>query len=62
MARGSLSSHPDAQQVAGGDAVGRVQLAPWAVLAPAAATVVTVMIFNLLGDAVRDALDPEVRT
>ena len=39
-----------------------IQLAPWAVLAPAAATVVTVMIFNLLGDAVRDALDPEVRT
>ena len=36
------------------------QLAPWAVLAPAAATVVTVMVFNLLGDAVRDALDPEV--
>ena len=37
-----------------------LQLAPWAVLAPAAATVVTVMVFNLLGDAVRDALDPEV--
>ncbi len=37
-----------------------IQLAPWAVLAPAAATVVTVMVFNLLGDAVRDALDPEV--
>ena len=38
-----------------------LQLAPWAVLAPAAATVVTVMVFNLLGDAVRDALDPEVQ-
>ena len=36
-----------------------IQLAPWAVLAPAAATIVTVMIFNYLGDCVRDALDVE---
>ncbi len=34
-----------------------MQLAPWAVLAPAAATIVTVMVFNCLGDSVRDALD-----
>ena len=34
-----------------------IQLAPWAVLAPAGATVVTVMIFNYLGDAVRDLAD-----
>ena len=34
-----------------------IQLAPWAVLAPAAATVLTVMIFNYLGDCVRDYLD-----
>ena len=34
-----------------------MQLAPWAVLAPAAATVLTVMVFNCLGDCVRDALD-----
>ena len=34
-----------------------MQLAPWAVLAPAIATIVTVMIFNYLGDCVRDALD-----
>ena len=34
-----------------------IQLAPWAVLAPAAATIVTVMVFNYLGDCVRDALD-----
>ncbi|MBO4360064.1 MAG: ABC transporter permease, partial [Eubacteriaceae bacterium] len=27
-----------------------IQLAPWAVLAPAAATIITVMIFNYLGD------------
>ena len=36
-----------------------IQLAPWAVLAPAGATVVTVMIFNYLGDCVRDYLDVE---
>ena len=34
-----------------------IQLAPWAVLAPAAATILTVMIFNCLGDCLRDALD-----
>ena len=38
-----------------------IQLAPWAVLAPALATVLTVMVFNCLGDCVRDALDVEVR-
>ena len=37
-----------------------IQLAPWAVLAPAAATILTVMIFNYLGDCVRDVLDVEV--
>ena len=36
-----------------------IQLAPWAVLAPAAATILTVMIFNYLGDCVRDVLDTE---
>jgi peptide/nickel transport system permease protein len=34
-----------------------IQLAPWAVLAPAGATVLTVMVFNYLGDCVRDCLD-----
>lgn len=34
-----------------------IQLAPWTVLAPAGATVLTVMIFNCLGDAVRDLAD-----
>ncbi len=33
-----------------------LQRAPWAVLAPAIATIVTVMIFNYLGDCVRDVL------
>lgn len=36
-----------------------MQLAPWATLAPAGATVVTVMIFNCLGDCLRDCLDVE---
>ncbi len=31
-----------------------MQLAPWATLAPAAAVVVTVVVFNCLGDAARD--------
>ena len=34
-----------------------LQLAPWAVLAPAIATIITVMIFNYLGDCMRDVLD-----
>ena len=34
-----------------------MQLAPWAVLAPAVATIITVMVFNCLGDCVRDWLD-----
>lgn len=34
-----------------------LQLAPWAVLAPSAAVVLTVALFNLLGDAARDCLD-----
>ena len=36
-----------------------LQLAPWAVLAPAVATIITVMIFNYLGDCMRDYLDVE---
>ena len=36
-----------------------IQLAPWAVLAPAFATILTVMVFNYLGDCVRDVLDTE---
>lgn len=34
-----------------------IQLAPWAVLAPAAAMLLTVMIFNYWGDSVRDLMD-----
>lgn len=34
-----------------------LQLAPWSVLAPAIAVIITVMVFNYLGDAVRDLMD-----
>lgn len=36
--------------------------APWLALMPGAAIFVTVMAFNLLGDGLRDALDPRLRT
>ena len=39
-----------------------LQIAPWMVLAPGLAIFVTVMIFNLLGDAIRDYMDPRNRT
>jgi peptide/nickel transport system permease protein len=35
--------------------------APWLLLAPAVALSITVLAFNFLGDAVRDALDPRLR-
>ena len=38
-----------------------LQISPWMVLAPGAAIFVTVMIFNLLGDTVRDYMDPKER-
>ncbi len=34
-----------------------IQIAPWAVLAPAAATIITIIVFNYLGDAVMDYRD-----
>ena len=34
-----------------------VQLAPWSVFVPAVAVIITVMVFNYLGDAVRDYSD-----
>lgn len=42
---------------------GRVMLqtAPWMVLAPGGAIFITVMIFNLLGDTIRDYMDPKQR-
>ena len=36
-----------------------LQISPWVILAPGFAIFITVMVFNLLGDTVRDLLDPE---
>jgi len=41
---------------------GFLQLAPWAAIAPGAAIALTVLGFNLLGDGLRDALDPRLRS
>lgn len=41
---------------------GFLQLAPWAAIAPGVAIGVTVLGFNLLGDGLRDALDPRLRS
>lgn len=38
-----------------------LQISPWIVLAPGGAIFITVMIFNLLGDTLRDYLDPRKR-
>lgn len=38
-----------------------LQHAPWLTLFPGGAILITVMIFNLLGDSVRDMLDPKQR-
>ena len=45
------------------EATSRGQLSrfPWLALAPGVAITLTVLAFNLLGDAVRDALDPRLR-
>lgn len=39
-----------------------LQTAPWTVMAPGIAIFVTVMVFNLLGDTIRDFMDPDHRT
>jgi peptide/nickel transport system permease protein len=41
---------------------GFLQYAPWAALFPGIAIALTVLGFNLLGDGLRDALDPRLRT
>src|SRR5439155_581299 len=41
---------------------GFLELAPWAALFPGLAIALTVLGFNLLGDGLRDALDPRLRT
>lgn len=41
---------------------GFLQLAPWAAIVPGVAIGITVLGFNLLGDGLRDALDPRLRS
>lgn len=38
-----------------------MELAPWVAVFPGLAIAVTVLAFNLLGDGLRDALDPRLR-
>ena len=38
-----------------------LQISPWMVLAPGLAIFITVMLFNLLGDTLRDFMDPKER-
>ncbi len=44
-----------------GAAVEFVQRAPWMAIAPGLAITLTVLAFNVLGDALRDTLDPKLR-
>jgi peptide/nickel transport system permease protein len=43
------------------DARSLLTSAPWVVLAPGGAIFISVMVFNLLGDSVRDYADPKMR-
>ena len=43
------------------DALEFIQRAPWVVTFPGLAILVTVLAFNLMGDGLRDALDPKLR-
>jgi ABC-type dipeptide/oligopeptide/nickel transport system permease subunit len=38
-----------------------LQIAPWVSTIPCAAIFLVVLTFNVLGDALRDALDPKLR-
>jgi len=44
-----------------GDARNFLAQAPWTMVAPGAALMVTVFGLNLLGDGIRDLLDPRLR-
>lgn len=44
-----------------GSGVGAIETAPWIALAPGIAITLTVLAFNLVGDALRDVLDPRLR-
>jgi oligopeptide transport system permease protein len=43
------------------DGYGALRTAPWLILFPALALSLTMLAFNFLGDAIRDALDPKLR-
>ncbi len=42
------------------DSLKFLQRAPWVVTFPGLAILITVIAFNLLGDGLRDALDPKI--
>jgi peptide/nickel transport system permease protein len=44
-----------------GSGAGSIEKAPWIALAPGVAITLTVVAFNLMGDALRDILDPRLR-
>jgi len=44
-----------------GSAAGSIERAPWVALAPGVAITLTVIAFNLMGDALRDILDPRLK-
>lgn len=55
---------PDAtwgSMLSSGNQSGTLQRAPWIAIAPGVAITLTVLAFNLLGDALRDILDPRLR-
>ena len=55
---------PDAtwgSMLSSGNQSGVLQRAPWIAIAPGVAITLTVLAFNLLGDALRDILDPRLR-
>jgi dipeptide transport system permease protein len=44
------------------DSLKFLQSAPWVVTFPGLAILITVLAFNLMGDGLRDALDPKLKT
>jgi len=44
------------------DSLKFLQSAPWVVTFPGLAILTTVLAFNLMGDGLRDALDPKLKT
>ena len=58
---GVAEPHPDWGLMLSGNASDFYQEAPWVILAPGLAISVTVFAFNLLGDGLRDFLDPRFK-